>query len=362
MTAQAYDPAARRQTPLALKLAARIRREGPMPVAEYVRACLQDPVHGYYRSRPAIGAAGDFTTAPEISQIFGELIGLWCVVAWQQMGSPRPVHLVELGPGRGTLMRDALRAARVVPAFLDAVQVTLMEPNATLRLVQQATLAASTVPLGWRTELGPADLAGAPVLFIANEYLDVLAPSQLVMQGGAWTQRMVTLDAAGHLVFADHGEVRERWTDWGALRGPLTSAEPVAGLMLDYGHERSAPGDTLQAVRDHAYEHPLTSPGEADLTCQVDFEQLGAFLAGLPGIAVDGPVTQTEFLGRLGILERASLLMAANPRQAAAIEASVARLMAPNGMGGRFKAIGVRSAPLPPLPGLARVDTRASAP
>lgn len=373
-----YDPEARRDTPLALRLKARIRSEGPISVGEYMRVCLGDPEHGYYVTQQAIGAKGDFITAPEISQVFGELIGLWCAVVWQQMGSPERFALIELGPGRGTLMRDALRAARVVPRFLDAAHVTLIETNEVLQEEQRKTLRHAGLVGHWARHLGPDAETGADhldrnltAIVLANEYLDTCGVDQLVRRGGGWSRRTVELDAAGNLCFglgeivhdrplpqlerlgpAPEGTVLECWA-WhhdASIGALLRAFSRAAMLFIDYGHVETAPGDTLQAVRAHRYEHPLTSPGEADLTAHVDFQDLASTFA-TAGFAVDGPVTQGEFLGALGIMERASRLMAANPARAAEIEAGVARLMAVPGMGSRFKAIGMRSPELPPLPG-----------
>ena len=187
-------------TPLARKLAARIAQDGPISVADYMQACLHDPEHGYYRRRMAIGGAGDFVTAPEISQVFGELIGLWCVVVWQQMGAPQTVRLIELGPGRGTLMRDALRASRLVPEFRAALSVDLIETNAALADVQRTTLGGEDVALRWSAELEPG---AAPAIVVANEFLDTLPVAQWAFRDGAWHRRSVGLDAAGDLNFFD---------------------------------------------------------------------------------------------------------------------------------------------------------------
>lgn len=364
-----YDPELRRDTPLARKLAARIRRDGPISVADYMHACLQDPEHGYYRARSAIGAAGDFVTAPEISQCFGELIGLWCAVVWQQMGAPSRFNLVELGPGRGTLMADALRAAKVVPGFLDAARVVLVESNATLRQSQRQTLAATALqtPPVWAD--GFADLPHEhPSIVVGNEFVDTFAVDQRVVSGTRVRPRRVGLDDDERLCFlpADDGAQGSavivetpRYQPLLGLRRAL-AGRPSAVLLIDYGYvwelDGTPPhGETLQAVREHRAEHPLTSPGEADLTAHVDFTTLaGAFTCtpdGLAPDAVDGPVPQANFLGALGIMQRASRLMAANPARAHEIETGVARLMAVPGMGDRFKVLGARSPDLPPLPG-----------
>jgi SAM-dependent MidA family methyltransferase len=364
-------------TPLARKLAVRIARAGPIGIDDYMQACLHDPEYGYYRRQPAIGRAGDFVTAPEISQVFGELIGLWCAVVWQQMGSPPAVRLIELGPGRGTLMRDTLRAARLVPAFRAALRVELVESNAALEPIQRATLSGYDVPLRWSADI----LSGAgPVIVIANEFIDTLAAAQWVFRAGSWRARRVGLDPAGNLAFVDDaphaglqlppgtpepgdGDIFEERTS--ALAGfadkLATLGAPIAALFIDYGHPRSSLGETLQAVQAHRHTDPLQSPGEADLTAQVDFAAFAAAMRARD-FTCDGPVAQGEFLGRLGIIERASRLMAANPAKAAQIEADIARLTAPGGMGGRFQAIGVRSPQLAALPALEAVDTASGSP
>ena len=371
---QSYDPEARRDTPLALKLRERIARDGPITVAAYMEACLTDPEHGYYVHRSAIGASGDFITAPEISQIFGELIGLWAAFVWQQMGRPARFRLMELGPGRGTLMRDALRALRIVPGIADAAEVVLVEINGPLQTMQAKALAGTPWRISWSH--GIPEPAAMPFIVIANELLDTLPVHQSIMQPDmSWGLRHVGLDAKDRLCFvtrpsaatspwrdAKRGDILEDcYQEYGSLCCRFAQSQPFAGLFLDYGHVKSDLGDTLQALRAHAYEHPLTSPGEADLTAHVNFEAFAeAAAAGWASLGhdlvIDGPVTQAEFLGSLGIMERASRLMAANPAKAGAIEMDVARLMSPTGMGSRFKAIGLRSPQLPPLPGFPVVD------
>jgi SAM-dependent MidA family methyltransferase len=370
-----YDPEARRLTPLALKLKARIRREGPITVRDYMRACLRDPEHGYYRVRPAIGAGADFITAPEISQVFGELIGLWAGVVWQSMGKPARVRLVEFGPGRGTLMRDALMAARLVPGFVEAADIVLFESSRPLQDVQRATLAGQDLPLRWVSGYEDLDF-DRPAIIIGNEFLDTFPADQLERVEGGWILRRVGLDQRDRLVFTHARPLPGRDRPQGKPRPELDRLFPearpgdiveharrgfadealvawprLAALFIDYGHMEPAIGDTLQAVREHRAEHPLTSPGEADLTQQVPFHAFLEALLPWDHLAAERPLTQAEFLGRLGIVERASRLMAANPLKAAEIEAAVARLMAPSGMGGRFKAVGVRSRDVPPLPG-----------
>lgn len=356
----------RRDTPLAAHLKARIARDGPITIAQYMEACLQHPEHGYYRKH-AVGR--DFITAPEISQVFGELIGLWSAVVWQQMDEPRPIRLVELGPGHGTMMRDMLRAARIVPDFLSALEVSLIETSAFLAARQLELLRDAGMPIHARDALDGIPPGAAIV--IGNEFLDALPAHQYVRSRAAWHERTVGLDGRGDLQFGigqvSDAEILRRFPDareGDIVQGHATFAEiaawmerrsahaPIAALFVDYGHTVSARSDTLEAAHAHRIEHPLASPGEADLTVHVDFESLARAFGGRSGLAVDGPVTQAEFLGALGIAERASRLMSANPAQANAIEMGVQRLMAPHAMGTRFKAIGIRSGGLPALPGL----------
>lgn len=358
-----YDSALRRETPLAVMLRERIRRDGPISVAAYMQSCLQDPEHGYYRGKSAIGRAGDFITAPEVSQVFGELVGLWCAVVWEQMGEPEAFDLIELGPGRGTLMADALRATRIVKGFRDAAHVTLVETNPLLRQAQAETLHAQSVASVW-ADVFP-NLA-RPTIVVANEFLDTAAIGQHVLTEHGWQERVVTVDDGDRLQFATRPSTEAERLTHERPTVPIgsiveTRVDPLpnwlieqrdvslAVLLIDYGHTGPQLGETLQAVRAHTFEHPLTSPGEADLSCQVDFAAVADAIR--PALAVEGPTTQAEFLGSLGIIHRASRLMAANPAKSNAIEIAIARLMNPQGMGGRFKVLGARSPSLPPLPG-----------
>lgn len=356
-----------RETPLEKRLKEQIKRNGPISVGAYMTACLTDPEHGYYVRRQAIGAEGDFITAPEMSQVFGELIGLWAAAVWMQLGSPAPFNLVELGPGRGTLLCDALRAARVVPGFLRALALHLVESSRALRSRQALALEAFGMNPRWHDE--PATLPEGAAVVIANEFLDALPVEQIVFEDGRWQWRKVGLDEDDRLAFCPGGSA--------SLTPPLDPSAPVepgavyelrdvsglldelagsrggaslAMLIIDYGHTDTLMGDTLQGVRGHTYVSPFEAPGETDLTTQVDFLAVAA-AARCCALSVDGPLAQAEFLGRLGIVERASKLMSANPSKAGEIEAGVARLMAPAGMGTRFKVLGVRSSDLPPLPG-----------
>lgn len=340
----------------------RIRREGPLPVEEYMRLCLTHPEHGYYRSRTAIGAAGDFITAPEISQIFGELVGLWAAALWSQMGRPSPLRLVELGPGRGTLMADALRAvARVAGDFRAAVDLNLIEVNPGLRQQQQAALAAAQPT--WRDRLDT--VPPGPLVVIANEFFDALPVRQIVRTGDGWHERVVACPD-GRLAFAtgapaalpgiaaDEGAVLETspaGEAWMRDIAARIAAHGGAALIVDYGPPVRGFGDTLQAVRGHQPVSPLDEPGLTDLTAHVDFAGLAA-AARAAGAAVFGPVPQGAFLRRLGIAARAAtLLQGATPDQARVLEASVRRLIEPAEMGTLFKALAVASPDVGTPPG-----------
>jgi SAM-dependent MidA family methyltransferase len=344
-----------------------IATEGPLTVERYMALCLGHPVHGYYATRDPLGTAGDFTTAPEISQVFGELIGLWAAEVWRGMGGPAPVRLVELGPGRGTLMADALRAARVLPAFRGALDVHLVETSPTLRERQAARLAEAGISVAWHGEL--AGVPDGPAIVIANEFFDALPIRQLVGTERGWCERLVGLGEAG-LAFGLKPEpdrsvpvpVRPgAMLEWPAaglalmqrLAGRIAT-QGGAALVIDYGHESSGFGDTLQAVRRHAYADPLADPGEADLTTHVDFALL-AGAARTAGAAVHGPTTQGAFLRGLGIEARAAALNAgASEAERAGIDAAVARLTgAGTGeMGGLFKVLAVSDPRLGAIPGL----------
>jgi NADH dehydrogenase [ubiquinone] 1 alpha subcomplex assembly factor 7 len=349
----------RRQSGLSARLRARIEREGPLPLEAYIEACLGDPEYGYWRKTDAIRAAGDFITAPEISQAFGEIIGLWAAASWQRIGAPTPLRLIELGPGRGTLMRDCLRAAGLVAPFLAATSVHLVEISPALRQLQQQQLALAATPaLNWHASLAEVP-AGAAIL-IGNEFLDALPIRQLVFDGALWRERTVGLGEGGGFTFglgevvpfAGHGrprpgDVAELRSGEDALLAELARRnEPLLALFIDYGPAQLGYGDTLQAVRRHAYVDPLADPGASDLTAHVQFAALAAKARTL-GFASHGPLTQAEFFARLGMVERAQRLMAARPAEANQIEAGVQRLLSPTGMGGLFKVLLLRSAQLP---------------
>jgi len=343
---------------LELELRAIIEAEGPMPVSRYMALCLGHPRYGYYATRDPIGAAGDFITAPEISQMFGELIGLWCSVVWRSMGAPDPVILCELGPGRGTLMADLLRAAALDVAFRRALRVHLVEISPALRNRQAATLADAR-PI-WHDDL--ATLPAGPLLAVGNEFFDALPIRQFVRRAGAWRERVVDLADNG-FAFVDgpsveiaappakEGDLFERGDAACVLAerlGARIADRPGAALVIDYGHTATAPGETLQAVARHASADVLADPGTADLTAHVDFQALAN--AALPARAW-GPVNQGAFLRGLGIELRAERLMLANPECAASIEAGCRRLIDAAEMGTLFKVMAISHPSLPAPPG-----------
>lgn len=352
---------------LAALIRARIVRDGPLSVADYMALTLSHPRHGYYRTRDPLGAAGDFVTAPEISQVFGELIGLWCAVAWQRAGAPSPVLLVELGPGRGTLMADALRAARLVPAFRQSVRVHLVETSAPLRARQRKTLGAEGITWHDRFDTVP----DGPLLLVANEFFDALPVHQYVKKGGVWRERLIDLDGerfrftvAEAPAEADLFPAAVRDAPEGAIfeRSPAAFAlvkaiagriaeTGIAALIVDYGPARTATGESLQAVRGHAYADVLAAPGSADLTTHVDFQSLAA-AAHARGAAVFGPLSQRTLLTRLGLAVRAERLAAGKGADvAAAIRAGCERLIDGRGMGTLFKALALAHPRLGSPPG-----------
>ena len=359
-------------TPLEAELRRIIAVDGPMSVAMFMGLCLGHPAYGYYTTRDPFGRAGDFITAPEISQMFGELIGLWAAAVWQAMGAPARLALVELGPGRGTLMADALRAARVVPAFAAALDVHLVETSPVLQRRQQETLAPAGLPLAWHREL--ATVPDGPLIVIANEFFDALPVHQAVKTADGWHERMVGIAADDKLGFALHpdpipgfaaiipetvasapaGAVYEwRSDEVGAEIARRVTKNGGAALVIDYGHIESAPGETLQAVGRHGFADPLANPGEVDLTAHVDFAAL-ARTARAAGARVHGPLAQGAFLRRLGIEARAAALRAkATAAQAADIDAALARLTGPgrDAMGELFKAVAFAVPTLGALPG-----------
>jgi NADH dehydrogenase [ubiquinone] 1 alpha subcomplex assembly factor 7 len=359
-------------TPIAARIADQIRNGGPISVAAFMTQAMFDPRDGYYATKNPIGAGEDFVTAPAVSQMFGELIGLWCAQVWMDMGKPVPFHLVELGPGTGQMMSDIVRAGRAVPGFLDAARITLIEASAALKMVQGRTLTPMGIEAVWMNRI--EEVPGGPAVFIGNEFLDCLAVRQAVKQDGHWHERMVGLDDGGAFTFVmgpqlgqEADLVPDRLRD--APDGTLVELRPGdrqvvevlsrrfaeypgRALFIDYGPAQSEAGDTFQAIRDHQKADPLDAPGTADLTARVDFEQLGKS-ARESGLQTAGPVEQGDWLKALGLEMRAAALMRSSPEKKSVIARQVMRLTEPDQMGSLFKVMTFSAPGLPKAPGFA---------
>ncbi|MEP3892066.1 MAG: SAM-dependent methyltransferase [Hellea sp.] len=357
--------------PLKARLIAKIKAEGPLSVAEYMTICLLDPVQGYYPTRDPLGSDGDFITAPEISQMFGEVIGLWCIQSWQDMGRPAAVQLIELGPGRGIMMSDILRAARLDKAFLAAVNVTLIEASPALEAVQGKTLAASPCPVIWAPSIDKAPKG--PCIIIGNEFLDCLPIRQFIQKDrfagrAGWQERLVALDGETLKFGISPAAISE------SLQATLPSAQEDAktddlleicpanaqiidqikhrfeddsgrALFIDYGPDSTEFGDTLQALKRHEKVGIFSDPGNTDLTARVDFGALTE-MAKAVDLAVTTAVPQREFLSKLGLEMRAVALSRAKPDSKEKIARQLHRLTATDEMGELFKAICFQSSGL----------------
>ncbi|MEL7547551.1 MAG: SAM-dependent methyltransferase [Pseudomonadota bacterium] len=344
-------------TALKDRLVQLIETDGPMPLSTYMTLCLHDPQHGYYATRPGLGR--DFITAPEISQIFGDLIGLWAADCWSQIGRPAEFNLVELGPGRGTLMADALRATRSVDGFQNGLCLQLIEASPALQRVQANRLSP------WAPVFLPSlnDLPAAPTILIANEYLDCLPARQFVQSDGDWRERVVGVDAATkQLVFGlsidrspedsfpisktdpaiDPPQSVEIQPGLDQLIETLAAraqmGAPLIALLIDYGEVNPAPQDTLRAFQNGIQIEPLEAPGESDLTVDVDFGRLKR-LAQRHGLHVSGPIEQGQFLLSLGAETHLNRLAAAANDGGQSLFEGVKRLVDPAEMGSRFKLI-----------------------
>lgn len=352
-------------TPLAEKIKNLIRMSGPLSVTDYFALCLADPEHGYYRTREPFGQSGDFITAPEISQLFGEMVGVFLVHAWQQHGSPVPVNLVEIGPGRGTMMLDMIRVIRrLAPDLFEALSVHLVETSDRLRGVQRVTLEAFSSKVSWHR--GFDEVPNGFTLIAANELFDAIPIRQFVKTPKGFRERLVGLDAEDELAFGigvatidpallpqnsggePDGTVYEiapaRQAVMQALCERLRQSGGTA-LIIDYGHMVTGFGDTLQAVLHHEYDPPLAHPGEADLTSHVDFEDL-ARVARASGVQINGCLHQGDFLYGLGLSQRAEALAngKAEPEQRAIALAADRLAGAGEGkMGELFKVMAVSS-------------------
>jgi NADH dehydrogenase [ubiquinone] 1 alpha subcomplex assembly factor 7 len=346
-----------------------IQAEGPITVEQYMQIVLHHPQHGYYSHGDPLGVDGDFGTSPEISQMFGEMIGVWCLEVWQQMGEPDPFILLELGPGRGTLLKDLFRATQKIQPFHKALRLHLLECNATLRLIQLAKLADHAPTY-------IADLAALPplpVLAISNEFFDTFPLRQFMRTDSGWRERLVTMKS-GKLVFMDGVEIEKPCKNpfsereaiapkgWTCETSPQSlsmvgqlaahmAAHGGAGLIVDYGYASPSGKNTLFAVRDHKPFDILASPGEADVTAEVDFEAF-RYAAESQGARVVGPTSQGDFLRAMGIELRAALLQHLAPEEHTEnIHKDFLRLTCRTRAGTWFKVLGLMAKDMGGMPG-----------
>lgn len=349
-----------------------LKKEGDVSVARFMEAALLHPDYGYYNRESVFGPGGDFITSPDISQLFGEMLGVWVADRWQAMGGPGAWQLIELGPGRGTMMADLLRSLkalqRAMPGLMEGLSVRLVEASPARQREQQAALADHAAITQWPDELPPID---RPTILVANEFLDALPIEQYQLTEKGWRKRMVALDRNGsaHVALATKagplpwaatpqsalpGLIAEHCPAAHDLLGHLAEAslkQPLAALLIDYGYANGEMGDTLQAVQQHRYADILATAGEADLTAHVDFLRL-LQTARAGGASTHGAATQGAFLTRMGIGERAAMLAAkADDATRASIARAVERLISPDAMGDLFKVMAIQSPGLPPPAG-----------
>jgi NADH dehydrogenase [ubiquinone] 1 alpha subcomplex assembly factor 7 len=363
------------RTPLEQRLIELIEDHGPIRVGDFISDALVHPQHGYYATQVALGSSGDFTTSPEISQVFGELVGSWLVHAWEAMGAPSAFNLIELGPGRGTLMADILRVAKVRPKFLKAVHVYMIEASGKMRYAQKRLLAPTGVRITWADKLG--DVPPGPVLLLANEFFDCLPIRQFVRTASSsdepWKERLVGVTGEGEAKKLGFVLSKETYPDQPGMpqgaqpedifevcqAGSEVIAEIAArlgehkgrALIIDYGHGRSGYGDTLQAMRKHEPWPVLDKAGLADVTAHVDFAALARH-ARNDGLRVDGPIRQADFLERLGLTLRLEAIEKniKEEDKRKDIRQGALRLVDRNGMGELFKvmALSPSGADIPP--------------
>ncbi len=361
------SPPVSEPTDLATLIDTQIRAAGPISLSTYMRLCLTHPTLGYYKNADPLGTAGDFITAPEISQIFGELIGLWVAGTWQAMGTPAAIDLVELGPGRGTLMEDAMRVISQVPGLPQTIRLNLVETNTALIAEQKKRLQQYNPR--WISEISELDDTATPLIIIANEFFDALPIKQIQKAGGNWHERLIGLKSdqrawglsptplpaealPAAIRDAEDGAVWETSLIAREVMGDIAArlaSRRGALLAIDYGYATTQTGDTFQAIERHAFADPLAHPGQADLTAHVDFEAL-AEAATNKGANALPLQTQKGFLEALGITQRTQTLQKANPAMHDSLAAATHRLIGEDQMGGLFKCLCVTAPGLKPYP------------
>lgn len=345
--------------PLKQKLANKIQKSGAISLAEYMAICLYDDEYGYYRKKDPLGKEGDFTTAPEISQVFGELIGVWLITSWQASGSPKNPIIVEPGPGRGTLMADILRVAEKIPEFYKNISVHLVEVNEALIKEQKKALSKYEAEIHWHKSIDT--LPEKPVFLVANEFFDALPIHQFIMTKDGWRERLIAVDANNNFVFitskietphialipkklsdVEEGGIYEVCPE--GIKIIKNIAERIknyggAALAIDYGYYNNNFKDSFQAVKNHKYHDPFKNPGDVDLTAHVNFTRLGKEAEKM-GVRAQGNITQGEFLINMGIELRAAMLMKnASEIEQKNIKSGVERLLFPSQMGSLFKCL-----------------------
>lgn len=367
------------------RLSERIAAAGPIALSDFMVACLHDEKSGYYATKALLAhqsTRGDFVTAPEVSQMFGEMIGLWLIDSWRSIGCPSPFFLVELGPGRGTMMQDILRVTRKFSEFRQACRLVLLETSPILRDIQRQTLSSigePDLPCQWLPSID--DIPPGPMILIANEFLDCLPVDHWFWDGEYWTPHHINIDPSGAFVWRRGPGQRQRPEgippDLPARSLPAPDeiiearaadrqllawlAERFAhatglALFLDYGKSLSGPGTTIQGLRDHQQADLFDEPGSVDLSAWVDFQALSQWATEL-GLTPQGPVPQGVFLRDLGITARAQQLAQQNPTQSSQIQSAFIRLTSAQQMGALFKVIGFGSAGVPPLAGFRHLSS-----
>lgn len=335
---------------LEIRIKEHIRANGPMSLADYMAHCLYDAQHGYYRTRDPLGAGGDFTTSPEISQLFGEMVAAWLALQWLAVGRPERTLLVELGPGRGTLMADILRTLKTtLPECHATLEVLMVEINPFLKAKQQAMLEGSGAKVEWREEF--TDLPALPMLLVANEFFDALPIRQFRKTGDSWEEKAIGLESdklawmwspsqENHTHTAPIIETSPASASIMASIAQHIAEHTGAALIVDYGYLEGH-GDTFQALKAHKYADPLVTPGEADLTAHVDFATLKT-IAQNAGAKVCGGITQGDFLQQMGIQMRVGILCKnASSGQQQALLSGMERLTSPDAMGNLFKCLAI---------------------